>query len=539
MKTFYFLFAFFMGTGMYAQASLLSLERVVLGTPQPVDIAHAGDGRLFIVQQKGSIRIVSGSGELLVPPFLVVPGVQSGASEQGLLGLAFAPDYASSGHFYVNYTTGSGSGSTRVSRFKVSATDPNQADPASEKVLLEFRQPYSNHNGGGLKFGPDGYLYIATGDGGSANDPQGYGQDPNTFLGKLLRIDVNDSLYKVPTTNPFVNTAGYKPEIWATGLRNPWRISFDKMNGDLWIGDVGQNAEEEIDRIPAGQGGLNYGWDCKEGYSDFFQPSSRCSNIPGTAFTAPVTSYKVDNFCNSVTGGFVYRGCDWPELWGAYVFADYCHGRFWTIRKDTITGAYTTQVERTFANFTISSFGEDQQGELYVARHTTGEIFKLKYGTPAVAPLITQTGDSLIVANDNRYQEWVWFRNGQKVAEGTSAISISDTGSYTVAVRYHATACSLLSTPFQVTTVRSGNALAPIAFTLLPNPATHEVQLSWMQENPSDAIAQIFDSRGLLQWQGALTNGTVRIPIVQWPAGTYWVRATHQGQVSVKKLIKH
>lgn len=538
MRTIFLFLTLFLYADLLAQAPLLSLERIVLGTPQPVDIANAGDDRLFIVQQKGSIRIVDANRQLLDTPFLVVPGVLSGASEQGLLGLAFAPDYATSGQFYVNYTTGSGSGFTRVSRFAVSPTNPNQADPKSEQVLLEFRQPYSNHNGGGLKFGPDGYLYIATGDGGSANDPQGFGQDPNTFLGKILRIDVKDSLYQVPSTNPFVNTAGYKSEIWATGMRNPWRISFDRGTGDLWIGDVGQNAEEEIDLIPAGSAGLNLGWDCKEGYSDFFQPSSRCSNIPGSTFTPPVTSYKVDNNCNSVTGGFVYRGCDWPDLWGAYVFADYCHGRFWTIRKDAQTGAYTTQVERTIANYTISSFGEDQQGELYVARHTTGEIFKVKYGQAAVAPVVTQSRDSLLVANDSRYTKWVWRRNGVVIREGSAGIRLQDTGTYTVTVQYQADACELTSDPFLVNTVSARQTLTPLDFSLLPNPATTEVQIQWSHEGRQSGTIAIHDARGILVWSSPGQAGTLRIPVASWPSGTYWVRAVVEGEVMVKKFIK-
>ncbi|NJL95643.1 MAG: PQQ-dependent sugar dehydrogenase [Anaerolineae bacterium] len=291
----------------------------------PVYLTHAGDARLFVVEKAGRILILEG-GQVRSVPFLDIEArVTSSGSEQGLLSLAFPPDYATSGLFYVYYNTGP-AGDSVVARYRVSAADPNQADPASETRILEVPQPFPNHNGGLLKFGPDGYLYIGLGDGGSAGDPQNHGQDPATLLGTLLRLDVSDPSvpYRIPPDNPFVDDPTRAPEIWAYGLRNPWRFSFDRATGHLFIGDVGQGGWEEINHQVAGSpGGENYGWNLYEGDERFADRAAP----PGAELVFPVATYAHGNLLDprrahcSVTGGYVYRGAALPELQGTYFTA--------------------------------------------------------------------------------------------------------------------------------------------------------------------------------------------------------------------------
>lgn len=297
----------------------------------------------------------------------IVPQVESGSNEQGLLGLAFHPDFEANGYFYINYThdpAGSGPDVTRISRFQVSAVDPNTADPGSELVVLQFDQDFANHNGGDIHFGPDGFLYIATGDGGSGRDPNARAQDLQTLLGKILRIDVDGGTpYAVPNDNPFVDLPTARPEIWAYGLRNPWRFSFDRATGDLFIGDVGQNAVEEIDLQPASSvGGENYGWSCMEG-----NDSPNFNPCDGTLLTAPILVYDHSRGC-SVTGGYVYRGSI-ADLRGLYVFGDFCSGKIWFASE---SGGDWNAEEWSDSGISISSFGEDEEGELYLTDLSRG-----------------------------------------------------------------------------------------------------------------------------------------------------------------------
>lgn len=340
---------------------------VVSGLDLPIGIANAGDGsgRLFVIERAGRIRVVDG-GQLLPKPFLnITDRVGANSSERGLLGLAFHPNYKENGYFYVNYTDTSGN--TVIARFQVTS-DPNVADPASEKKLIGVQQPFPNHNGGSVVFGPDGYLYLGLGDGGSGGDPYGNGQSTNTLLGKILRIDVNGGdPYAIPADNPFANGGG-NPEIWAYGLRNPWRFSFDSVTGDLYIGDVGQDRWEEIDFLPAGSpGGANFGWNAMEG-----KHSYNGSDSP--SFVAPVIDYSHgDNGC-SVTGGYVYRGPSLPEWNGVYFYGDYCTGKVWGLLK----GDSGWQSAFLFDTGTsISSFGVDENGEIYLAWYGGG-IFRLE-----------------------------------------------------------------------------------------------------------------------------------------------------------------
>lgn len=340
----------------------------------PVDIANAGDSRLFIVEKVGKIYILDSLGNKSAEPFLDIEDrVMSDNSEQGLLGLAFHPDYAQNGYFYVNYTY-KPSGDTRISRFQRDTSNPALAEPSSEQILIEVDQPFTNHNGGGVKFGPDGYLYFSLGDGGSGGDPQNNGQKKNTLLGKIGRIDVNTSgnglNYGIPTDNPFINDANYRPEIWSLGWRNPWRFSFDRLTGDMWIADVGQNALEEVDFEPVGVGGRNYGWRCYEGNNAF--NTNGCQ--PASAYTSPVFQYNHSLGC-SITGGFVYRGSQYPEIYGHYLVTDYCTGRWWSVRYTD--SAVTSILLENFLDNQYSSLGEDAKGELYVCGLSNGIVYKI------------------------------------------------------------------------------------------------------------------------------------------------------------------
>jgi glucose/arabinose dehydrogenase len=337
------------------------------GINLPVAITNAGDGsqRLFVVEKTGRVWIVV-NGQTGVEPFLDIRDrVGSAASEQGLLGLAFHPDYESNGYFFVYYTDRAGH--TQVSRFQVS-DDPDRADPDSEEGVLAVDQPASNHNGGQIAFGPDGALWIGLGDGGGAGDTYGNGQNKGTLLGSLLRIDVDELPYSVPADNPFVSEPGARPEIWAYGLRNPWRFSFDLATGDVYIADVGQNTYEEVNVVPASLAGLNYGWPIMEGQHCFGQ--SRCDQA---GLTLPVAEYDHSMGC-SVTGGYVYRGQQFPALLGIYFFGDYCSSRVWALARSS--GVWQA-VEVAPAPGRISTFGQAEDGEVYLAGLDTGTIYHL------------------------------------------------------------------------------------------------------------------------------------------------------------------
>ncbi len=357
----------------WAPRAGVRLETVASGLDNPVGLASPpGDPRLFVIEQSGRIRIIEG-GRVLPAPFLDVSREISSGGERGLLGLAFHPGYARNGLFFVDYTDRNGD--TRIVRYTASA-DRSRADAASARPVLWIKQPYANHNGGGLAFGPDGRLYIGTGDGGSGGDPHDNGQSLGTLLGKMLRIDVDRGVpYAIPADNPFRRRPGERPEIWALGLRNPWRFSFDRETGELWIGDVGQNRWEEIDVAPAGAAGLNYGWNRMEGSHAYAVRDS----LP-RGLTAPIVEYPHDQGC-SVTGGFVYRGRAIPALRGAYVFSDYCRGWIRSFRRVAGRPADFTEwdVGRTGS---VTSFGEDAAGELYVLT-MDGRVSKLVPDAPA------------------------------------------------------------------------------------------------------------------------------------------------------------
>ena len=390
------------------------------GLTNPVVITHAGDERLFVVEQAGVIRSVDASGAVTAAPFLDIQSrVKDDGNEQGLLGLAFHPDYAENGEFFVYYTTGTASGAdrSRVSRFQVSA-DPARADPGSEQVVLEFEQPYANHNAGDLHFGPDGYLYIASGDGGSGGDPRNLAQNPASPLGKLLRIDVgpgagngsdcnlaDNGQYQIPPDNAYLDGPGGRgcDEIYASGLRNPWRFSFDRQTGDLWLADVGQNAQEEVDFVPSGSGGgLNFGWRCYEGDARYSGDACNAVYVP------PVWVLEhADGDC-SITGGYRYRGFDFPGLYGRYVFSDYCNSAIRTLtpaagalQEDTVTAAGTIN--------TPAAFGENAIGELFLASLNSDTVYRLEAADEG--KVVGEAGTVTVLQPDGDYWHSVAFRN--------------------------------------------------------------------------------------------------------------------------------
>jgi glucose/arabinose dehydrogenase len=365
-------------------APQIQLTPIVSGIDSPLAITHAGDGsgRLFITLQAGRILIYDGR-QLLPAPFLDIGPLVSTGGERGLLSAAFHPNYASNGFVYVNYTDLNGD--TVVARYTVSA-DPSAADPASAVILLTIPQPFANHNGGQLQFGPDGYLYIGMGDGGGGGDPSDNAQSLNSLLGKMLRIDVDAGPpYGIPPDNPFIGDPAALPEIWALGLRNPWRFSFDRLTGDLWIADVGQDNFEEVNVQTAGStGGENYGWRRMEGTS-CFNPTSNCND---GSLTLPVLEYDHSLGC-SISGGYRYRGQDHPGLAGIYFYGDFCSGRIWGAAQDA-AGSWTAE-ELLDTDLRISAFGEDEAGEIYVAylSSNAGAVFRISEVVPAPPP---QTG---------------------------------------------------------------------------------------------------------------------------------------------------
>jgi len=350
----------------------IGLEKLPGAYSRPTFVTNAGDGanRLFVLEKPGRVRVLR-EGSLVTQPFLDITSlVRSTGNEQGLLGLAFHPDFESNGRFFVAYTALDSKNT--VAEYRVSTSGSDSADASSAKILLAVADQYANHNGGMLAFGPDGYLYISMGDGGSGGDPHGNGQNRDSLLGKLLRIDVNSgNPYGIPSSNPFANDANARKEVWAYGLRNAWRFTFDRETGDVWIADVGQNKFEELDFQPAGsKGGENYGWNIMEGNA-CYKPASGCNQ---EGLVKPFFEYGHGEGC-SVTGGYVYRGAAIGALVGRYIFTDYCTPTLWLTTRSA--GGEFTTIESGELPGGVSAFGEDESGELYITVDGEGAVYKL------------------------------------------------------------------------------------------------------------------------------------------------------------------
>jgi uncharacterized protein (TIGR03437 family) len=465
----------------------LTFEPIATGLNRPLGIETAGDGsgRLFVVLQNGQIAIHDGT-QILPTSFLDIEDRVGCCNERGLLGLAFHPNFERNGYFYVNYTRNSAApgGTTTISRFEATTQNPNLADPNSEVVLIEQDQPFSNHNGGALKFGPDGYLYIAFGDGGSAGDPLNSGQTLTTFLGKILRIDVdNGNPYSSPPTNPFFGLDNAQDELWAYGLRNPWRITFDRETGDLFIGDVGQSSWEEINLQPAGSpGGRNYGWRRMEGFR-CFQPPTGCDD-PGS--TLPILAYP-NGGGGSVTGGYRYRGTDYPQLRGLYFYADFVQRRLLVARERAgaeqekgafvegeVTGVWDEIDSRNIPHG-IGSFGEDPRGELLFAAYgQNGSIYRVKadYPVPQLTSLspagvaagaadfrFTIVGGNFVPASEVRWAgeaRTTHFVDSTRLQVEILADDVTDVGTTEITIFNPAP---------------GGGATQPVAFAVEPEPA--------------------------------------------------------------------
>jgi len=382
----------------FPAAAAIVWNKVYSGFSSPVQIAQAHDGsqRIFVAQQSGAIRVIK-NGAVLATPFIDLSGVTEANGERGLLGLTFHPQYATNRQFYVNYTRKS-DGATVIARYLASVGNPDVADPLSATVLLTIAQPEANHNGGAVVFGPDGYLYIGMGDGGGGNDQHGTignGQDKTTLLGKILRIDVDGaSPYAIPPGNPYASGVGGRQEIFAIGVRNAWRMTFDRMTGDFWIGDVGQNAVEEVDYLPAGTGaGVNFGWRIMEGNSCTGNGGLVPCNDP--SLTPPVLTYSHNSGC-SITGGYVYRGSAVPTLAGQYLYGDFCTGRIWAAQR--VGMGPWTPTELGVTGYAITTFGEDEAGELYFANYSAGDIYKFA-DSGGGAPVLSASAAALAFGN--------------------------------------------------------------------------------------------------------------------------------------------
>ncbi|MDB5283215.1 MAG: type sorting protein [Bacteroidota bacterium] len=523
-------------TTVFSQRPQLNLVVVDTGFLGPLDLKSCGDDRLFIVERSGKIRILHKGGGIEPIPFLDIgPSLNMGDAEQGLLGLAFSPTYKQDGFFYLNYNTGTGAGATQISRFHVNALDSNIADAASEVSVLTFAQSFSEHKGGDMMFGPDGYLYISQGDGGDNNtgpDPLGNGQNKNTFLGKILRIDVrNQSTYAVPTTNPFVGQANVKEEIWAYGFRNPWRASFDKLTGDLWIGDVGQDNYEEVNfQAALADGGQNYGWKCREGLHPY--DTTGCAS---SGFTDPVFEYDhSDSVSCAVIGGFVYRGTQSAKLFGTYVFADYCNGRLYTL-KQTSPGIFAADTFPILPVVMCHSMGQDNNGELYTLGEN-GWVYHIAETSDCKPVAFVSSTDTIegclpmmLNALSGDTLSYQWYNSSGPIAGATSfQYSIAQSGWYKIMVSKSGAGCSSISDSVFVN-LHSSTPLSPAVGKMLfcnndapqslngyvipeggiysgPGVDSDTLQPSELNQNATDIYYNFFNEYGCISQQSFLVS---------------------------------
>ncbi|HEY0978406.1 MAG TPA: PQQ-dependent sugar dehydrogenase [Flavobacteriales bacterium] len=499
----------------------IGLHNWATGLSSPTGLAHAGDDRLFVVERPGRIKIISDSMQVVSTPFLdITDRVNDGSSEQGLLSMVFAPDYATSGQFYVYYIGGTGDGVSRISRFFVT-DNPDVADPDSEEIVYTWPQPEWNHNGADLHFGADGYLFCGFGDGGSGNDPDNHAQDLSDPLGDMIRIDVSlpGDTFGIPADNPYANAGGDTlPEIWASGLRNPWRFSIDASTGNMWIGDVGQNAWEEVDMWSStDHSGANFGWRCREGL--VATPGvSQAGCLAANDYVSPVGvfNHSSQGWC-SVIGGYVYHGANWPHLANKYIFTDYCAGDFLTFGEDYDVD---TLLMTTTAGY--AAFGADMDGELYVANTSSGQVRKIHDACPMDAPTVTFDGNELSSTAADSYQ---WYLNGSTVAGATQQTYVPTVaGNYHVVVSFGAP-CTLRSeTELVLSTGIAGSTTG--SFRIYPQPANDVLFVERSAEDQGRKELQLTDATGRVLRNGILALGQSRISldITGFAGGAYVLR---------------
>lgn len=578
MRTLTTLLVFFFALhGIDAQPDLRFVEPVS-GFSDPVDITGSGDGseRLFIVEQAGNIKIYDQStNTTLATNFLTITDRVRSGGERGLLGLAFHPNFATNGHFYVNYTTrtrnGLSNGTTVIARY-TAAIGANTVDPATEQVVLSIVQPFSNHNAGDLAFGPDGYLYVPTGDGGSGGDPNQSGQDPLALLGKMLRIDVDNPViggtnYGIPADNPFVGNPNVRDEIWALGLRNPWRISFDRVTGDLWIGDVGQGLREEVDFEAAGSGGgMNFGWDCREGFLDYpagtpGSPGTSSPNcVEGTTYDLPVFDYSRNGVTGgfSITGGYLYRGSA-DDLVGYYICADFASANFFLYPP----GGGSLEVEGTSPVSSPSTFGEDDNGELYVFSYG-GTFYRVTTLRSMPVELTSWTAevqdkDVLLTwqtATETGAADYVIERSSNGV-DFASIASILANGNTTESTDYTFTDTEPLAGrsyyrlkqrdldgteelfPVRTVIFRSVSAPAP---EITPNPTKRDLSITIPELQENGAVnVQLFATDGRRVFEHVRLDEAGRhqynYVLPELPAGVYRLIVRYDGEVFQQNLV--
>ena len=572
MRTIFLLVAFTAASLLVAQPNL---ETVLLPNTtassfsQPVDITGAGDdsGRLFVVEKRGAIKVYDQTTERVVDDLLldIRSQVQSSCGECGLLGLAFDPDFATNGHFYVNYNRGSRSTPTTViSRFTVGAGE-NVVDPATEIEILTLVQPFNNHNAGDLAFGPDGYLYIPLGDGGSGSDPLDNGQDPTNFFGKMLRIDVANASsargYSIPPDNPFVGDDAVADEIWALGLRNTWRISFDRLTGDLYMADVGQNAREEVNRQPASStGGENYGWDCREGFiSHSGSSSNEC--IAGSVYTEPLFDYQHGSATGrSITGGFVYRGTTARDLIGYYVCADFASNRFF-LMPPAGAGNDDLILQVSAGVTSVSSFGEDDSGNLFVAS-LNGSVSEVTTTNALPTELVSWSGapaeKEILLTWEVTAQENVARYSVEKLNSDNEFLEITSVPATTdLSYRYE----TVDPTPTSGTNTYRLNAIdtdgsqrysevidvrygttGTNELSIAPNPNNGSFEMSGFDATSaavSEADVTLVNGEGRVVTRQRLriTGGKVTLAIADLPAGVYQLVALQGTQRYLGKML--
>lgn len=515
---------------------VLELELAYSGELSDVlGITHAGDERLFAVRQNGRIMVVDKDGTVLRNPFLDIRNKISTGGERGLLGLAFHPNFAENGYFFVNYTR-TGNGATVVSRFSVFEDNPDKADSLSEKIILMVNQPFSNHNGGDIHFGPDGYLYIGMGDGGSGGDPQNFSQTASSLLGKMLRIDVdNGDPYSIPEDNPWAGSQDTLEEIWAFGVRNPWRFSFDAATGDMWMGDVGQNQFEEINYVEAGAAGINYGWRCYEGNNTYNM--SQCN--PEAEYTFPVYVYSQNQGDRSVTGGYVYRGEEFPLLQGVYVFGDFVSGQLFTLRSDGDDWIGERSIE--FGGGQITAFGQNMNNELFMAARGQAAIYRVKEFCSTILPSINFEDSILEVSLASGWStdsvRIVWFLDDTEIAgEDSGTLIPQESGNYRADI-FHPKGCSLSSNTLDVIISNTSDYAWPAEVQVFPNPVNELFTVSSALSGKH--VLSLIDSKGTLVSQQTFEgNGMVQMEI-NTPAGLYVLMLQNESGIWFRKMIRN